>query len=126
MGRPFEPHGDLLDIADLSLSVTYLHHVILRAVFGALTLQGLFDVSPMRDVPAPDAAVQTPQRALSENERGFVPATLAAERRGIHLFTLDGRPVAPIARSTRWLVFVVVRPSNGCVGVISATRQLRK
>ncbi|MFF4025416.1 MULTISPECIES: tyrosine-type recombinase/integrase [Nocardia] len=81
MGRPSELHGYLLDIADLSPSVAYRHHVILRAVFTELTLQGLFDVSPMRDVPAPDTTVETPQRALSEDERALLPAVLGDEQK---------------------------------------------
>lgn len=69
VGRSAELHSYISDIAELSPSMAYRHHVILRVCFKIATLQGLFDVSPMHDVPAPDRTPAKPRRALNEDER---------------------------------------------------------
>ncbi|MFG3521289.1 hypothetical protein ACGF5S_13555 [Nocardia nova] len=56
-------HSYITDIADLSPSVAYRHHVILGVIFRQLTVQGLFDVCSVAGVPAPDTPLRT------DNER---------------------------------------------------------
>ncbi|MET7772388.1 hypothetical protein [Nocardia sp. NPDC005366] len=68
VGKPRVLNGYLKAVARHSPSMAARHHLILSAVFGALTLEGLFDDSPMRLVPNPyDVGGQ--QRALNGNER---------------------------------------------------------
>lgn len=69
IGQPAELHSYISDIADLSPTTAKHHHVILGAVFRILTLQGLYEVTPMREVPLPDVTAAKPQRALDEDER---------------------------------------------------------
>jgi hypothetical protein len=73
IGRPAELHSYITDIADLSPSVAYRHHVILGMIFRELTLQGLFDVCPMTGVPAPDTTAANGQRALTADECAELP-----------------------------------------------------
>ncbi|NKY89912.1 site-specific integrase [Nocardia veterana] len=53
-GRPSELASYIADIAEIAPGVALQHHTILTAVFRMLTLQGLYDDSPMRLVPRPD------------------------------------------------------------------------
>lgn len=69
IGRPAELHAYICDIADLSPATAYRHHVILKVIFKTLTLQGLYDSSPMREVPPPIVTAAKPQRALTAAER---------------------------------------------------------
>jgi integrase len=69
MGVPAELHAYLCDIADLSPATAYRHHNILRVCYRIVTLEGMYTVSPMSQVPTPDVTVANPQRALTEDER---------------------------------------------------------
>lgn len=68
VGRPKVLNRYLKAVASHSPSMAARHHLILSAVFAALTLDGLFDDSPMRLVPNP-YEVGGQQRALDANER---------------------------------------------------------
>lgn len=68
VGRPSELASYVADIADIAPGMALRHHTILTAVFTMLTLQGLYDDSPMRLVPRPDLNGGG-QRALDGDSR---------------------------------------------------------
>ncbi|MGW4330351.1 tyrosine-type recombinase/integrase [Nocardia sp. NPDC004573] len=68
VGKPRFLNRYLRAVAKHSPSMAARHHLILTAVFASLTLDGLFDDSPMRLVPNPYAGGGK-QRALNSDER---------------------------------------------------------
>ncbi|WP_433680674.1 site-specific integrase [Nocardia sp. CA-119907] len=68
VGRPSELASYVADIAEIAPGMALRHHTILTAVFRMLTLQGLYDDSPMRLVPRPDLNGGG-QRALDVDSR---------------------------------------------------------
>ncbi|MBF6179894.1 tyrosine-type recombinase/integrase [Nocardia otitidiscaviarum] len=80
IGRPSELASYIEDIAEIAPGMAVRHHTILTACFKSLTLQGLFDESPMRIVPRPDLNGGS-QRALSADERKEFGKLLADKAR---------------------------------------------
>lgn len=111
IGRPSELAAYIEDIALVAPGMAYRHHNILTACFRFLTLQGLFDDSPMRLVPRPGSGAGG-QRALSAGERAVFVKLLADRSRwprhhryllpfGLTVFGTGVRPGEALA--LRWI-----------------------
>lgn len=105
IGRPSELAGYIEDIAEIAPGIAERHHKILTACFKLLTLQGLFDDSPMRLVKRPDSNGGA-QRALTAAERAvFVKLLTDKARRPRHHHYVVAFALAVLGTG--------VRPSEG-------------
>lgn len=87
VGRPSYLNDYLEEIAELSLATANIHYIILTQVFKILTLDGLFDVSPMAPVPKP--VIEGNQRALQQVELDeFFDLLMSRQKRTRYLLPL--------------------------------------
>ncbi|WP_280409123.1 hypothetical protein [Nocardia brasiliensis] len=104
-GKPRFLNSYLKAVAKHSPSMAARHHLILTSIFAALTLDGLFDDSPMRLVPNPYEPGGT-QKALRSNQRVQLVVLAASSPR-------RPRNCAYLLPFTMTLFGTGVRPSEG-------------